>query len=162
MMQLVEFIFSNPIFIIMIFAAISLLTGKKKSEEQKQTPKKVERKPIHEKVPELKRQETIQHVEPEEQLTIGELRQKQLERLSTGIQGGMDHEAEKINEKQQVKQVTDPQTKTHKTLKKRQLKKGLEGRLTQKGLVESVIMSEVLGPPRSMKRYQSGQMGRRF
>lgn len=173
-MQLIEFIFSNPLFIIIILGLINFLIRQGKSDDQKNSPKKVERKPVNERVPEMKheqhvdkklsdikREQTVEHAEVEEPLTVEELRQEQLERFSTELQGTVNRKAENKNY-EQTERVKRPQHVESKSDEKHKVKKGLKGRLTRKGLIESVVMAEVLGPPRAMKRYQSGYMHRRY
>ena len=86
------------------------------------------------------------------QETIADQQRKQYEQLKKEVQN-------------EYAEYTDEES--HKTLKKKSVKKqhkghsekvenaDLEHLMTRKGLMQGVIMSEVLGPPRALKPYRS-------
>lgn len=172
MMQLIEFIFSNPLFIIILLGLINFLTSKGKNKEQEKKPRRVEQRkverestnkhvpPVREHIPKVEIEKTVQHVEQDEPLTIEELRQKQLERLTSEIQGISEQKLEKDHQDRSDK-VKAPEVITQHSNSKGDMEHRLKDQLTKKGLVQSVIMAEVLGPPRAMKRYENIHL-RRF
>lgn len=50
---------------------------------------------------------------------------------------------------------SESKSESNKPYQQQQFKKELKGRLNQKGLIDSIVMAEVLGPPRAKKPYSS-------
>src|SRR5699024_2353279 len=86
---------------------------------------------------------------------IEEQRQKQYERLASNIA-----EASDMYEEELPSYAKQMEVKNEKR-KKSDFEKQFKGHLTKKGLANSIIMAEVLGPPRSKQPYESIVMKRR-
>lgn len=155
MMQLIEFIFSNPLFIFIIFALISFFTNQQKKERKNDKRENVERHTKTETIPNRREQKRPKPVK-DIQMSIEELRQQQLERLTQNIQSQVSieagHDDKQIDEKKSSKVIEQ------NVVKRPQIKSNFSGRLTKEGLVDSIIMKEVLGRPRALKPYQFRQM----
>lgn len=89
-------------------------------------------------------------------LSVEEQQQEQLKRLASQLKTASSHQLENISNKshRSFEQITDLQRETFSE-KQRELKKQIGSNLGRKGLVQGIIMSEVLGPPRARKPYRS-------
>ena len=179
-----DLIFNNFfIVIIIIFAIVNLFSKSKKASEEAQQDNSQDtgREPhkkrsiqdlIEEKVEEAKEsyQQMQDTVAPESKekpkprpkseatISIEEQRQEQYEQLKRRLQPSHQQKGEedvynRLAQKQQVgakPQSTDLAVSEH-----------LGERLTREGLAESIVMAEVLGPPRALNPYQNVAMRRR-
>jgi len=174
--DLLELIFSNPLFLILIIGGlISLLKGGSgnKDGQQSQTqrsrqPQTVTHNPSQTKTQTQTRQQRPQ-TKPRERIvrttSVEEQRQKQLEQLTGRI--GVDAEDKKNTDKKGAKlsglesgTVADKRrqqeiTSLHHAAQRKRVKKKFRNNLSREGLIDSVIMSEVLGSPRARKPYES-------
>lgn len=180
MEELFELIFSNPLFIILIVGGlISLLKGgadnknKQQTEQQRpRQPQTVTRSPNQQ---QAKAKQQSSQAKPQSQpkervvrsTSIELQRQKQLDQLTNrfGVDTEDDeHSASKAEEHSKLKvrqrKLAEQRRKAetaalHGTETQRRLKRRFQKKLTRDGLIDSVIMSEVLGSPRARKPYES-------
>lgn len=91
-------------------------------------------------------------VEEETVDRIEEQRQKQYEKLAGNIAQAAQFEAD-----EEVKpQLLNKQTETQSAkLKQGSFKKNFKKQLTKEGLVNSIVMAEILGPPRAKRPYEN-------
>jgi len=94
-----------------------------------------------------------------QEISLEEQRQKQLENLASRMDASLNPEEEADYEN-----VSSDRPKTTQTYKpsykssvdkKQKMQKRIRNKLNKDGLVDSVIMAEVLGKPRSLKPYQN-------
>jgi len=183
MEEIINFIFSNFIIVLIIIGGLAKLLGGDNKEQQekhtKRTPSPIETKQqtttSREYTAEKYKQRPINdNATPNqvgedssigEAISIGEQQQKQLEQLAgkmkteaiqdfDNLSNQADNEhrimttslSKGLNEKASVNFNNKP---------KKEVKKQMQNRLSRKGLIESVIMAEILGPPRARKPYKS-------
>lgn len=170
-MNIIELIFSNPLLIIIILGLINFLVGQNKKGKTENKPNNEQQR---EHIPREKHFEkefkehtqTQDHFEPkpfvkietkidEQPLSIEELRQQQLERLSMDFRSNITDDEEVNQDEQLIMEKVQVDTKNEGKRKRESY--NLTDRVTKKGLMESVIMSEVLGPPRARKRYNNNR-----
>ncbi len=176
-----DFIFSNFFIVIIILVAVFNLFNKGKNQreesetnsqnrrqEQPEKPSLQER--IEQKVKEAKesyqeiqdtiasesKTETSQKTEAPK--SIQEQRQEQYEQLKRRLQPS----------NQRTKDEPLPETRvsvkpvnTSSDQEKLEVMKQFDKKLTRQGLAESIVMAEVLGPPRALNPYQNVAMKRR-
>ncbi len=161
MKQIFDAIFGNMFFVIAILAGIfSFFKNRNKEQEQKEQKGQVRRpatpvrpnpftgeKPVYE----AKRVAESMSVPT---ISSEEIRSERLEAFASQLQMNA---AEKIN-KTEKEIARDPimraKKKTHQP-KELPMRQKISGSLTQSGLINSVIMAEVLGKPRGLKPYSS-------
>lgn len=95
--------------------------------------------------------------EPEEDPSIEDQRQKQLEKLAHRMDASLNPEEEEeySSSSMQVKRMEERLITESSTVKKEKMQKRLRNKLNKDGLIDSVIMAEVLGKPRSMRPYEN-------
>lgn len=158
---LIELILENPLFLIVLIGGIiSLLKGKseKVEEEDKSTtnkPNPVRSDSSFERSRQRERARSAERIitEPVSSKSIEELREEQMLRF-TG-QADADEDQQKNDEyisKSSNRIIVENTNRNHK---KQAFKQNFNKSLTRKGLVNSVIMAEVLGAPRARRPYQS-------
>ncbi|MGM8364621.1 hypothetical protein ACLIBG_03960 [Virgibacillus sp. W0181] len=170
MEELFQFITSNFImFVIIIGGLISLFRNKQTGEQQsKQRPSNIPetRSQTQSKQEEVRdnwqlderMQESIETMTSEEQ------REKQLERLKSQVNANSHMNRQRSNNAS--KDVQDnhksfqplPESTDRRLSDSKQddhFKKKIKGQLNRGGLLESIVMAEVLGSPRSLKPYRS-------
>lgn len=167
--QLIDIIFDNPFFIIIIIGGlISLFKGKAKQEEQQeqrqqqqpqQQSQQARRMPERPKPTIAKQTNDHRRTHSEKQeaisnLSIEEHRAEQMKRfsdsLATNQHSGMT-DRPKIADATREEEVQRLTSKYNDQKFKRQF----ENSLTNKGLINSVVMAEVLGSPRARRSYQT-------
>ena len=171
----IDLILENIVFFLIILFAILNMIGRMKNEnEQKrerreriERPVEMEKRTQHnkskvEQKPKLTRAEQLAKETAEQELkSIEEQRQKQVERLKRKFQSSYT-----LDEVEQVDLASGKrQIEMNTKLKLRENGKyylNLENRFTRKGLIESVIMAEVLGPPKARNRIRNRYVKRRF
>lgn len=167
-------IFENFFIVIIIVVAIFnfLSKAKKDSEPQEQQSEPTREKPkrsiqdlIEEKAEQVRDsyQQTRETVEDEAQKgknLFEEQRQKQYEQLRNQMQS--------TQPKENQEKETFPKNKfSEKSLKERtesdgiSINRNIKRKLTKQGLAESIVMAEVLGPPRALNPYQNVAMKRK-
>jgi len=114
---------------------------------------------------EEKLEEYSQRLEPKsdtKQQTIAEQQKAQYERLKRNVKKVMSgHEHKRYNTEEHKANLKDaPPVEHAPSIQKRNKPKEINGlhledKLTPRGLIDSVIMAEVLGPPRAHDPYQS-------
>lgn len=159
-----EFIFANFFIVIIIVAAIInfLNRGRREENKQEQAPKQQRHRPtisdMRETYEQAKetiletRQELERKVQPIDQ-SAEDQRQEQYERLRSRYQPTLHTES-----KDQKKTMHMQSHSLHvegEEVEYPEIKVNLDKKLTSKGLIESVIMAEVLGPPRALSPYQN-------
>lgn len=167
-----DFIVGNIFIIIIIVGAIINFLSKGKQEEKKQsrTPERPQpavpdvretktyekaRETLHEVRKKIEREAEISTRSIEEQV------QEQYDRLRSQYQTSQDLESDSLQPKYRQsgleKQVEAQRTEEGNV----RVNVNVDKKLTHKGLIESVIMAEVLGPPRALNPYQNIIMKRK-
>src|SRR5690625_3961192 len=160
MNELIDLILSNPLFIIVLIGGIaSLLKGKseqaEKSESTTNKPKPRRVEDLFERAHHRERTRSTDKVstEPVSSKTIEELREEQMIRFVGQADADEDqHKSDKSISRSSNRIKVENTNKNHK---EQAFKQDFNKSLTRKGLVNSVIMAEVLGAPRARKPYQS-------
>lgn len=175
---LFEFLSEN-LFLVMIAvsAIIGFLSGDKKEQEQKQKrvprPKPVQTRSIP-KHSETTREKTITRSNRQEVLTTKleptertvtsshaesyeSKQQAQLERLQKklGTEISSDVKYSNFIAEQDLTFSKSLENVNHFSEEQEELKKNIRGSLRKRGLINGIIMAEVLGKPRALKPYQS-------
>jgi len=181
METIIDFIFSNFIIVLIIIGGLAKLFGGDNQEQQKKqtnrTPRPVETRkqaPLPQgKMEKPNRQgraksETSSSPMGEtgsigEVISVEDQQQKQLEQLAGKMQNetvqSFDDLPNQIDYEHQSfssmhSKTASPSLQDNNKYKK-EVKKQIKKRLSRKGLTESIIMAEVLGPPRARKPYKS-------
>ncbi len=163
---LLEAIFGNfMIIIIIIGGIISFLKNKSGNEQQeKRRHEKTQRTrtqvPSGRYDPAKQRSEQQMHQQSEDQhhsdtemITAEEQRAAQLKNLAGKIESDLSTRLEELPEAGPVKH-TEKKPVYAKSAKHRPEAKHFRKNLTGKGLVQSVVMAEVLGPPKATRPYR--------
>ncbi|MFD1850238.1 hypothetical protein [Oceanobacillus bengalensis] len=159
-----EWIFDNFFIILVILSGIFGLFGKK--EEEKKEKKTNQPRPTP--TPSggyqtSKRSQTpVERKQPTVTLSVDEQKKEQLDRLAGQLKTKSIHSFEDISQQRMkdsshyafdnrsihnpVEQLSRDQVK---------LKEEISNNLSKKGLIQGIIMAEVLGPPRATKPYRS-------
>lgn len=157
-----EWIFDNFFIVIIIISAI-LGFFKNNDEQNKKQEKK---KPVPSRPrtvqPERKRQPRAEskvfREEPrEKRLTISSVEEQQkaqIERLASKYKGKVASEIDDFG-KQVITESLLNEPEKDPSVNREKMKKQVVSNLSAKGLVNGIIMSEVLGPPRAKKSYQN-------
>lgn len=175
--QFIDILLANPFFIIILIGGIySLLKGKPDEEEQEkqqeqrrprqhgsqQTRSRSEEiKPSTQQAKQEQIQKRIKKQQANEQAvqstSIAEQRQKQMEQFAAQLDVEEENEHTGLKKKSKLADVkrSEEVQRLASENAKQQFKKDFNNSLTSKGLVNSVIMSEVLGAPRSRNPYES-------
>lgn len=167
MEELIEVVFRNPFLLILLVGGIfSLLKGKPEEDAKEEQSQRREAPTFPETFPlPYEREQADQQFEVEsseysiDSLSIEEQREQQMQQL-TAQYSMNDHKDEEehsglqdkakladLRREMDVQKIKAPYNK--------KFKKEFTKSLTKKGLVNSVIMAEVLGSPRALKPYQS-------
>lgn len=157
-----EFIFGNIVLVVIIIGAlINFLNKGKEDDAEEEAPKKPVPPPQvkRESVPPPRAERSVQEGYPQETLAdYQEQQQAQYERLKA------QYHAASL-EKDTPKEVQERLKKQANPILNNEINDGihigLEQKLTPKGLMESVIMAEVLGPPRAVNPYENIIMKRK-
>lgn len=171
MEQLIDLIFENPFLLVIILGALfSLFGGKKKEEQQEQRQRQNQRtgsqqqrqqqsqQPMRTKSnPSQPRQQVKKKTQEKRapQLSIEEQRARQMARFASNHV--TEHHSAEADEKlvrADERRKTEIQNLTSSYDQKR-FKKEFKQGLTREGLINSVIMAEVLGSPRARNPYES-------
>lgn len=158
---LIDLILENPFFlIILIGGIISLLKGKSEKVEEDQPatnrPKTAQAENPFERSRQRERTRSAEKVrtEPISSKSIEELREEQMMRFSGQVDSEEDQEekdTDKVSDRVRKEVVGKKITNRHK----KEFRNDFNQSLTKKGLVNSVIMAEVLGAPRARKPYET-------
>lgn len=174
MEEIFQFIVSNIVFVLIIIGGlISMFRNKANTEQENQRPSPIPKTAddLNKKAEEIKEtiekkelpsnqdipknvQETITTFSPEE------LREEQLKRLKERVESTQSLINETtINQKSENLSKLKQQTNvSKKPLKMKQLENEslpvqIKNNLTRNGLAQSIVMMEILGPPRSMRQH---------
>lgn len=160
---LIELVLNNPILLLLILGYLAtLFRGKPDANEQ---PKKQHRpKPIPPnqtgtpigKIELEKRPHIEEQVEPkiEPQLSIEEQREQQMQRLQAQFGGSSTYEdMDEVEMHSGLVQKISDREREWQDQQAAALKKNIKQKLNQQGLIESIIMAEVLSRPRAKKRH---------
>lgn len=159
--------FFTFIFILIIISLFNrLMEGAKSESSQGQTQQRQQQQheqerrkhplgkiSVEKSSPDLARQEKLNN---EQILSLEEQREKQLEKLASRMNAAID--VEEDSEYQEAMEAPRVKRKTFKhqpVKKKEKIKKRVSKRLDRDGLVDSVIMAEVLGRPRALRPYEN-------
>lgn len=161
-------IFDNLFIIIIIISGIigffnnSNEKQKQQEKEKKKAPPQRPRRTVPERTPERKPQPVAeQRVYREERsrdtvstASIAEQQKQQMEKLASKYSAISNSKIEDLKSQTNSGSILlEPEKETSK--KQERLKKQVVGNLGAKGLVNGIIMSEILGPPRAKKSYKS-------
>lgn len=165
---LIDFIFSNPFLLILIIGGLMSLF-KRKTEQPEQEQKNVPNRPLP--MPAETRMETVKEktrppkLEPQpvnkkmEVRPVEQYRQQQMEELKNRLNVNNERVNHYKGSDQNVKSHVHSLTSKND---KRPFKRHFKDNVTRSGLINSVIMSEVLGPPRAMKPYEGMPYKRKY
>jgi len=148
MEEIFELLFKNPFLLLLIIGYLTTVF-RGKSDEQKEREKQPKRTPpkqTTESSPKNPETDTV------EMSSIEAQRKEQLERLQTQLETKMPSQDLNLNDYSTLgTTISDGESK--QPVKQKMNKNKIQQRLNQRGLVESVIMAEVLGSPRAKKRH---------
>src|SRR5699024_9085366 len=148
MEEIFELLFKNPFLLLLIIGYLTTVF-RGKSDEQKEREKQPKRTPpkkTTESSPKTPETHTVKMSSIEAQ------RKEQLERLQTQLETKMPSQDLNLNDYSTLgTTISDGESK--QPVKQKMNKNKIQQRLNQRGLVESVIMAEVLGSPRAKKRH---------
>lgn len=160
MEDLINALLRNPFLILLLLGGLfSLFSNKEKNKEQENekvgpppTTQK-ERKPIRERNVTRERHDPVQ--QPVKTASIEEQREKQLQRITDQlIRVGESTEEDIRTLKQHKSTPINNQTKSPNNASSSSFKRQFKENLTKEGIVQGIVMAEVLGPPRAKKPYQ--------
>ncbi|WP_099158546.1 hypothetical protein [Virgibacillus ndiopensis] len=86
--------------------------------------------------------------------TLKEQQEKQMQQLAERMNANRKSSQEDLNHDAIIGNTINKQVR-YDTQQKTKMKKQVKRNLTGKGLVDGIIMAEVLGPPRAVKPYKS-------
>ncbi|RKQ37827.1 hypothetical protein [Oceanobacillus halophilus] len=155
-----EAIFSNFFIILIIISGIIGFFRNNSGEEQK---KKQTMHPKPTQTPsgpssrQPRRPEPMKKEEPKPSISIENQQQDQMERLAGRFNMTTKQSMDAISQNRIGNEDTllESKSKNNLSKEKAELKKEIGSNLTGKGLVQGIIMSEVLGAPRGRKPYRS-------
>lgn len=162
MESFLEFIFANFFIVLIVVGFIINFFSKNRNEEERKQQRERRESPL----PDLREtrtydraretvQQTKQQLEQRTEATaktIEEQRQEQYERLRSQYQTAYNEE----DAKKALNQAVQGQTSIKRKEEVAKVDIHLDKKLTSaEGLIESVIMAEVLGPPRALNPYQN-------
>lgn len=161
--ELIDLILSNPLLIILIIGGLfSLLKRKTEQPESENEPSRrpmpAERRTPNERERARPSDRQTKPAEPAkemvETLTIEEQHQQQLDELKERL---VVDQRRSSNQTERESYVTRRRQRNNSVSKNENqtFKQRFKENVTPSGLINSVIMSEVIGPPRSMKPYES-------
>lgn len=175
-----DWIFDNMFLVIIIISGIiSVLSGGKKNEEAKkkrqstppqnrpqqrqQTAKStMSHQPSRNKRVQPRAERQIYREESRPDISAGsveEQQKEQMERLRSRYQTASRGDLEDLADK--FKDLVVERQNEEESLGKREMKKRVSGNLDGKGLVNGIIMAEVLGAPRAKKPYRNAIQARK-
>lgn len=174
MEEIFQFIFSNIIFILVIIGGlISMFRNRTNNEQENKRPSPIpktadnsnrkreeiqnpfENKELSNKDIPKNVQETITTVSHEEK------RKEQLERLKEKVESIQSFNTNEITENPiEYNQQTNISRKQKKKVKKKSLPDHIKNNLTRDGLAQSIVMMEILGPPRAIKQHSYNNLKR--
>ncbi|MFC4558855.1 hypothetical protein ACFO3D_11625 [Virgibacillus kekensis] len=96
----------------------------------------------------------VEETETSDTVTISKRQQEQRERLAERVNTATQVEMDNRKHDSSIGEVTK---RSHTDLSKeqKQFKSQVKRNLSRKGLVNGIVMSEILGPPRAVKPYRS-------
>lgn len=177
MESIIEFIFDNIFFVLIILFGLFNLLGRSKPDQnqegnkpqrrpmpgqkgetatqrreipQQRAERKVEHKPIQTRLEEVLTQSEV------DSTTIEDQRHEQFERLRRQYE--TSHTLEDLERAEDFTSNLEQSeifSELIPRVQNKEIKMNLNQRLTQKGLIESVIMAEVLGPPKARQRFSN-------
>lgn len=175
---LLEFILANPFFILLILGGFfSLFRGNEKSTQQKRTQPSNQPRPTPQRAQRVEPQRA-QRVEPNHPKQSQQaMRQSEAKQINTSVrerqsvsdrqlQMNRHVEATRLQQRSEYshhrsKNVSQ-QTRKNAVSKQPQLEiaspmmaRRIKRKLTRQGLIDSIVMAEILGPPRARKRYRN-------
>ncbi|MEN2765947.1 hypothetical protein [Ornithinibacillus xuwenensis] len=153
-----------PFIIFIIAGIIKAISGgnSEQKEKQQSKPKQPNHVPKPTATPSGGNTRTKQTVyeSTKAEVSIEEQKQQQMERLASRMNTDVRASKNNVNQKDiALGSVIQDEIKHHdnqqSSYKKEQFKKQVKNRLNGEGLINGVIMSEVLGPPRARKPYRN-------
>lgn len=154
-----DFIFDNLFIVILIVSGLIGLFNKSKQEQEEEKrpaqrpktpemPKRQPEQPMNRRTTQTDTgKQTVKQSYQLSENSYEQARQQQYEELKSRYQAAVDNEKiSDISSRINSKKETEDNIQVDMDLKKK---------ITQKGLMESVVMAEVLGPPRARKPYHN-------
>lgn len=180
MEAIMEFIFSNFIIILIIVGAITKLLGGNHEEEQ-QKKKTTQRTPSRGSAQSRPRGQSSQtssgttrqptytgsnnapsSTTMNQSVSIGEEQERQLKRLAGQMDAAKKESFEELstqidhqNPERYGKELLQEVSRNSRYKNKTKMEQQFKNKMTKKGLAESIVMAEILGPPRAKKPYES-------
>lgn len=176
---IMEFIFSNFIIILIIVGAITKLLGGNNEEEQ-QKKKTTQRPSSRGSVPTKPRgqssqtsrgtasrpTQTVSNDAPSttvnQPVSVEEEQERQLKRLAGQMDAAKKESFEELSEQidhqnleRYGKELLQEVRRSSRHKNKTKMEQQFKNKMTKKGLAESIVMAEILGPPRAKKPYES-------
>lgn len=151
------------IFTLLIIAGVislfnRLLTGGQQQEEQETSPSRATTGPQNTSTTEQSYQYGQENRDiDDEAVTFEEQRERQMEQLAGRMNTSLDVEEELENIPEYKNVINSPIQKEPAlhSEEKIKMRRRIHGKLTKDGLVDSIIMAEVLGRPRALAPYKN-------
>lgn len=154
----IEILLANPFFILIIIGILmSLFRDKPTVEEAEdsQTPRPVStsQNRTNQSTPLEEEREKPAPITAEDQ-SIEERRAAQMDRLRDQLSAYENEDVDEL-ERKPMKDATQANMHVQRERQFKKLKRQMKKNVTKKGLLNGIIMAEVLGPPRAIKPYRS-------
>lgn len=154
MASFLELIFSNLFLFIIIITSIFSLLNKNKEEQKK---KSNQPRPAHPRPRPINKQEhptrTVKQPEPVAMKSIENQQEEQMERLREKFQTNVKDKLESLRDS--TKSEVNLETITKNKVGTSKMNQQVNLKFNQKSILQGIMMSEILGPPRSRNRYRS-------
>lgn len=167
--QFIEFIFDNMFIVILVISGLIGVLSNNKEQQKKEQQKKTQQQRSEADKPkptsrpsgpiEQKRRPTYeprtqsQDKEVVSTASIADERQVQMEKLKEKFGGVTSEDLSKVDISKYGLQIDQPFKEL--TEEQKVLQKDIRSGLNNRGLINGIIMAEVLGKPRSLKPYES-------
>lgn len=156
--ELFEAILSNPFLLILIIGGLISFfrgsSGKSDQESQQPSGRPTQRSQTYSQSESNKSTRSemsdTEHSTNMSALSVEEQRDEQLERLKKQLNTN-EHQVSPHPSKNKTKVVHSHES----SYKYHEFKKDMKRNLTKQGLIDSIVMAEILGPPRARKPYRS-------
>ncbi|MFC2948391.1 hypothetical protein [Virgibacillus sediminis] len=153
--NLIEFIFGNFFLIIMVIAGLmGFLRNNKQEEEQSPRERPVSRPAPRQPAPQ---RQSGERKSKEKNVVIAESiedqQNKQMDRLADRLHAHTSSNTDFRGAETLENPLREPEKGL--TKKQEETRSDIKRNLSKKGLINGIVMSEVLGPPRSKKPYRS-------
>ncbi|WP_085991869.1 hypothetical protein [Oceanobacillus senegalensis] len=155
---LFEAIFSNFFLILIVISGIIGFFRNNSGEDQK---KKQSNRPMRPETPSNRNQRADSHSKPINQssptmtMTVEEQQQQQMERLASRLKTNANQPLDDNTENPMINENLAGLSSHNYSKEQKELKRQIGTNLKGKGLIQGIIMSEVLGSPRGRSPYRN-------